>query len=384
MMKTVKNKLIAIIPLLTILVSCGEIPTLSEGPRDNENIDTALSEAHFVNYMVQASQKNDVLGSYFTIATISPLDMSFKTKTKQLLFTTEHSSYYFDKVDNSYDVYYKDKLVSNSTYLGNSYLGRYNQTDVIENIPTISDIFEYYHVFNINSLAPEDFSYNHSLNGWYLLNEEAYPKTINEFFALDDTYTISRFNLQVSDNRVRSIEYELIDGLGVKIKNELFYTYPLDYLQEVQYSLINTVNVIKMAEPLNMKSMNAETSSEEPLTSEEPLISEEPPVSEPSTSEPVEEPNFVDKIEFAIYDDVKTFGTNRYTLNSIQLFEEYDYQTVNTPISEVTKANQETVTARSLTLNRRLTRGKRYLLRINIASSPDGASTDYYDYSWIH
>ena len=67
-------------------------------------------------------------------------------------------------------------------------------------------------------LRPEDFSYNHSLNGWYLLNEEAYPKTINEFFALDDTYTISRFNLQVSDNRVRSIEYELIDGLGVKIK----------------------------------------------------------------------------------------------------------------------------------------------------------------------
>ena len=37
--------------------------------------------------------------------------------------------------------------------LGNSYLGRYNQTDVIENIPTISDIFEYYHVFNINSLT---------------------------------------------------------------------------------------------------------------------------------------------------------------------------------------------------------------------------------------
>ena len=395
------KKLLALIPVVSLVVSCGEIPTLSEGPRSDESLSTALNETNFINYIVQSNHQNDELGNYFTVATISPIDLSFKTKTKQLLFTTEHSSYYFDRVDSAYDVYYKDKLIANSTYIGNSYYGRYNRTDIIEGIPTIDDIFDYYHVFNITALDEADFTYNQNLNGWYRLNEEAFPLVLNNFFQYDNAYTINHFNVQVSDNKIRSIEYELVDSHDEKIKNELFYTYPLDYLQDEQFSLINAVEVTKIEQP-PLLAFNVEdtTTSEEPLTSEDPVSSEEPlttedPVSSeiPQTSEPIsEEPSseeseiiYVDQIDFAIYDDAKLFGANRYTIESVQLYENYSYQSlVNTPIGEVTKGDSETVSVRTLTLDRRLVRGNRYLLRINLASSPDGGSSDYYDYSWIH
>lgn len=380
-----KTKLLYVFPLVSLIVGCGQIPTLSEGPRYDEDISQALNEANFVNYVIQSNHKNEQLGNYFTVATISPLDMSFKTKTKQLLFTTEHSSYYFDKVDDSYDVYYKDKTLANKSYMGNSYYGRYNGVDKVEEIPSLDDVYTYYNVFNMASLDKNDFTYNTNLNGWYILNADAYQKIITDFFGYDESYVLNRFNLQVNANKVRSIEYELINDLNVKIKNEIFYTYPLDYLQDVQFSLINNVAVEKTEVPLVETMVSEETSSEDIATTSEIETSEQASTSETDSSSEPEPTTYVDKVNFVIYDDAKTFGTNRYTIASLQLFENYNYELeFNEPLIEITRGDKETVSERSLTLTRRLTRGKRYLLRVNLASSPDGGSSDYYDYSWIH
>lgn len=383
------KKLLILLPICALVVACGEIPTISEGPRTDENLLIALNEVNFINYIIQSKQKNLELGEYYTIATITPLDLSFKTKTKQLLFTTEHSSYYFDKVDDSYDIYYKDKLLNNRTYLGNSYYGRYNRTDIIDGIPTLDDIFSYYHVHNLTRLDPLDFTYNTHLNGWYILNEDAYGSVMNDFFGLDTTYTLQHLNLQVVSNKVRSIEYKMIDDNNVEISNELFYTYPLDYLQESQFSLINTLKVTKI-DASTIVAASSEITSEVPsdvtseITSEMPsdTTSDVPVTSEPPISEDIE---YVDKIEFSIYDDTKLFGDNKYTIESIQLYENFDYDSnIGTPIYQIDRGNKETVTERQFTLEGRLVRGVRYLLRINIDDSPDGESTDFYDYSWIY
>lgn len=383
------KKLLIVLPICALVVACGEIPTISEGPRSDENLLIALNEVNFINYIIQSKQKNLELGEYYTIATITPLDLSFKTKTKQLLFTTEHSSYYFDKVDDSYDIYYKDKLLNNRTYLGNSYYGRYNRTDIIDGIPTLDDIFSYYHVHNLTRLDPLDFTYNTHLNGWYILNEDAYSGVMNDFFGLDTTYTLQHLNLQVVSNKVRSIEYKMLDANNVEISNELFYTYPLDYLQESQFSLINTLKVTKI-DASTIVAASSEITSEVPsdvtseITSEMPsdTTSDVPVTSEPQISEDIE---YVDKIEFSIYDDTKLFGDNKYTIESIQLYENFDYDSnLGTPIYQIDRGNKETVTERQFTLEGRLIRGVRYLLRINIDDSPDGESTDFYDYSWIY
>ncbi len=383
------KKLLILLPICALVVACGEIPTISEGPRTDENLLIALNEVNFINYIIQSKQKNLELGEYYTIATITPLDLSFKTKTKQLLFTTEHSSYYFDKVDDSYDIYYKDKLLNNRTYLGNSFYGRYNRTDIIDGIPTLDDIFSYYHVHNLTRLDPLDFTYNTHLNGWYILNEDAYGSVMNDFFGLDTTYTLQHLNLQVVSNKVRSIEYKMIDDNNVEISNELFYTYPLDYLQESQFSLINTLKVTKI-DASTIVAASSEITSEVPsdvtseITSEMPsdTTSDVPVTSEPPISEDIE---YVDKIEFSIYDDTKLFGDNKYTIESIQLYENFDYDSnIGTPIYQIDRGNKETVTERQFTLEGRLVRGVRYLLRINIDESPDGESTDFYDYSWIY
>ena len=129
-----------------------------------------------------------------------------KQKTKQLLFTTEHSSYYFDRVDSAYDVYYKDKLIANSTYIGNSYYGRYNRTDIIEGIPTIDDIFDYYHVFNITALDEADFTYNQNLNGWYRLNEEAFPS-----YLITSSSTITPIRLITSMSKSATIKFAVLN-----------------------------------------------------------------------------------------------------------------------------------------------------------------------------
>lgn len=387
------KKLLILLPICALVVACGEIPTISEGPRSDENLLIALNEVNFINYIVQSKQKNLELGEYYTIATITPLDLSFKTKTKQLLFTTEHSSYYFDKVDDSYDVYYKDKLLNNHTYLGNSYYGRYNRTDIIEGIPTLDDIFTYYHVHNLTRLDPLDFTYNTHLNGWYILNEDAYSSVLNDFFGLGSNYTLEHLNLQVVSNKVRSIEYKMLDENNAEISNELFYTYPLDYLQESQFSLINTIKVTKIDASTIVPAsseITSEITSEVPseitseITSETPsdTTSDVPVTSEPPISEDIE---YVDKIEFSIYDDAKLFGDNKYTIESVQLYENFDYDSnIGTPIYQIDRGNKETVTERQFTLEGRLVRGVRYLLRINIDDSPDGESTDYYDYSWIY
>ncbi len=385
--------------MISLIVACGELPTLSEGPREDEDIFVAFNHENFIKYVVQSNHKNEQLGQYFTTATISPIDLSFKTKTKQLLFTTEHSSYYFDRVDDSYDIYYKDKLIANETYIGNSFYGRYNRIDIIEGIPTIDDIFSYYNVFDITSLSGDDFTYNLNLNGWYYLNTEAYSKIITNFFALDNTHTLEKFNVQVSENHLRSIQYEINSPDGT-ISNELFYTYPLDYLQDDQFSLINALEVTKVERPLDI-TITSDDISSEPTSEEEPMTSDGSDITSesPSSDEPLtsDEPNseesngeqeieYVDKVSFAIYDDAKIFGTNRYTIESIQLFENYDYETtlLQTPLKEIERGDNENVTTRSLTLDRRLTRGNRYLLRINLGSSPNGTSSDYYDYAWIY
>lgn len=387
------KKHLLLVPICALVVACGEIPTISEGPRSDENLLIALNEVNFINYIIQSKQKNLELGEYYTIATITPLDLSFKTKTKQLLFTTEHSSYYFDKVDDSYDVYYKDKLLNNHTYLGNSYYGRYNRTDIIEGIPTLDDIFTYYHVHNLTRLDPLDFTYNTHLNGWYILNEDAFGTVMNDFFGLGSNYTLEHLNLQVVSNKVRSIEYKMLDENNVEINNELFYTYPLDYLQESQFSLINTLKVTKI-DASTIVPASSEVTSEiisevqsdvtSDVTSETPsdTTSDVPVTSEPPISEDIE---YVDKIEFSIYDDTKLFGDNKYTIESIQLYENFDYDSnVGTPIYQIDRGDKETVTERQFTLDGRLIRGVRYLLRINIDDSPDGESTDFYDYSWIY
>ena len=403
------KKLLILLPICALVVACGEIPTISEGPRSDENLLIALNEVNFINYIIQSKQKNVELGEYYTIATISPLDLSFKTKTKQLLFTTEHSSYYFDKVDDSYDIYYKDKFHNNHTYLGNSYYGRYNRTDIIEGIPTLDDIFNYYHVHNLTRLDPLDFTYNTHLNGWYILNEDAYSDVMNDFFGLSSAYTLHHLNLQLVSNKVRSIEYKMMDENNIEISNELFYTYPLDYLQESQFSLINTLKVTRIDASTIVPTSSevtseiisevtsditsevtseitsetpSDTTSEAPTTSEEPTTSEPPITSEPPTSEDIE---YVDRIEFSIYDDAKLFGDNKYTIESIQLYENFDYDSdIGTPIYQIDAGSRETVTERQFTLDGRLNRGVRYLLRINIGDSPDGQSTDFYDYSWIY
>lgn len=368
-----KKKFLFFVPILALIVSCADIPSISEGPRSDEYISVALNEINFINYIVQSNQKNEELGDYYTVATISPLDLSFKTKTKQLLFTTEHSSYYFDKVEDSYDIYYKDKLIHNKTYLGNSYFGRYNRTDIIEGIPTIASIFSYYHVHNLTLLDPLDFTYNTKLNGWYILHEDAYQTVLTDFFKLTN-HTLVSFNLQVIDNKVRSIKYEMVDAEDTVIKNELFYTYPLDYLQDSQFSLINTISVTKAPalNPLIPSDSSSEVSSE--VTSEIPS----------SSSETSELPQ-IDVVNFSIYDDAKIFGSQRHTIESIQLFENYNYtnELANTPIGELNQSAQNTH-ERKIVLDRTLTRGQRYLLRVNIGNTPDGDSTDYYDYSWIY
>lgn len=422
------KKFLTIVPLLSIVVGCGEISNTNDGPRSDELISSALNEVNFINYVVQAKHHSEELGDFYTVATITPVDLSFKTKKSQLLYTTEHSYYYFDKVEESYDVYYKNKLTNNKSYLGNSYFGRFNRNDVIEDIPNSEDIFSHYNVFNINSLEAEDFTYNKNLNGWYILNEDSYSDTISNFFNLDSSHSIMRFNLQVSKNRINSIDYEIKDGDNQTIKNELFYTYPVDYLQESQFSLINAVSVEKLEASLELTvdtsseqsstseaatsseqalssedstslidttsedtlTSEVETSSEDISTSQPPTTSEDlttstPPITSEENNTSEDDITYVDRLNFSIYDDASIFANNRYTIQSIQLFENYDYAAINnTAIATLEQGQEENVRERSITLNRRLKRGSRYLLRINLASTPNGQSEDYYDYSFIY
>lgn len=371
------RKVLVIIPILSVLVGCGDITSSNNGPRNDELIANALNEVNFLNYAIQARQHNDKVGDFYTVATITPLDLSFKSKKTQLLYTTELSYYYFDKIDNYYDVYYKDKTTFNRSDLGHSFYGRYNLREKIEGIPTEQDIMDYYHVHNIKSLRADDFTYNTSLNGWYILKEDAAKHVIDNFFDLDgETYTLNKFNLQVSKNKVNSIVYELLGPDNVKLENELFYTYPIDYLQDQQFSLINDVTIIEKHIEKSKSIIKALSSDE---TSEE---------GDPSGQENNEDPILVDahEVAFSIYNDANVFKNNRNTIESIAIYENFDYSegATNTPLAEIRSEQGENISARTLTLTRKLTRNRRYLIRINIGSTPDGASDDYYDYSFFY
>lgn len=365
-----KNKILIILPILTVLSSCGNLTSISDGPRNDELIATALNEVNFLNYSIQARQHNEEVGDFYSVATITPLDLSFKAKKTQYLITTELSYYYFDKVGDHYNIYYRDKLSVNPLYLGNSFYENYKLDESIQNFPNNKTIFEYYQVFNITSLREEHFTYNTNLNGWYILKETSHDYVIRNFFKLDaQKNTIKKFELQVVKNKVNSIVYEIEGENDEVIENELFYTYPIDYLQDSQFSLINDIEIQEIELTDVPGDENVNDLDEE--NSEVTLFADPNPL--------------VHKINFSIYDDVNTFKDNQF--ESIAIYENYDYTAEeNTPIAEIVAEARNSITDRSITLDRKLTTNRRYLIRIGVSRENEKgvAIKDYYDYSFIY